>query len=170
MIEPLRTRPELTRSLSWVASMACWDETASKRSTRYRSFVCAPAPISLISRTCTSGFEFTSPPFIAAIAFGVRFTTIEKWGRGVEAWGEKREGRKKERNGGGGIYVWWGKSKKKGRRDTWVVGGEKKGKEKRKKIKIKRWCTWVVGKKGKKKKINNVMIKTKSKNQNYICR
>jgi hypothetical protein len=62
------------------------------------------------------------------------------------------------------MYVWWGKSKKKGRGGTWVVG-EKKGKKK-----MKRWCTWVVGKKGKKKekKNNNVMIKTKSKNQNYI--
>ena len=56
--------------------MACWDETTSERSTRYSSFGCALAPISLISRTCISGFEFTSPPFIAAIAFGVKFTAI----------------------------------------------------------------------------------------------
>ena len=45
------------------------------------------------------------------------------------------------------MYVWWGRSKKKGR-GTWVVG--KKRKEKRKKI------------------INNVMIKIKFKNQNYV--
>ena len=31
-----------------------------------------------------------------------------------------------------------------------------------------RGCTWVVGKKGKKKTNNNVMLKTKSKNQNYV--
>jgi hypothetical protein len=58
-----------------------------------------------------------------------------------------------------------GKVKRKGRgvRGWW-------GKKKRKKKKMKTWCTWVVGKKGKKKekKINNVMIKTKSKNQNYV--
>jgi hypothetical protein len=46
------------------------------------------------------------------------------------------------------MYVWWGRSKKK-RRGTWVVG--KKRKEKRKK-----------------KLINNVMIKIKFKNQNYV--
>ena len=35
---------------------------------------------------------------------------------------------------------------------------------------MKNWCTWVMGKKGKKKekKNNNIMIKTKSKNQNYV--
>ena len=58
------------------------------------------------------------------------------------------------------MYVWWGKVKRKG--GGYVGGRGKKRKEKRKK-KMKRWCTWVVGKKGKKKKID-VMIKTKSKN------
>ena len=51
------------------------------------------------------------------------------------------------------------------------MGGRgKKRKEKREK-EMKRWCTWVVEKKRKekrKKKFNKVMIKTKSKNQNYI--
>ena len=66
------------------------------------------------------------------------------------------------------MYVWWGKSKRKGKGGTLVVG-EKKRKEKIKNKKIKRWCTWVVGKNGKKKNNNNnVIIKTKSKNQNYV--
>ena len=39
----------------------------------------------------------------------------------------------------------------------------KKKKEKRNEV----WCTWVVGKK-EKKKINNLMKKSKSKNQNFI--
>ena len=59
---------------------------------------------------------------------------------------------------------WWGRSKKKGRglREWWG--------EKRKKKEMKWWCTWVVGKKRKEKNNNNnnVMIKTKSKNQNYV--
>jgi hypothetical protein len=38
--------------------------------------------------------------------------------------------------------------RKGGEKVMYVGGGEKKRKEK---IKIKRWCTWVVGKKGKKK-------------------
>lgn len=71
--DPFRTRPDLTRSFSWVANIACWVETASERSNRYRSCV---LPISLMSSTCTSGFAFTSPDSIAAIAFGVRFTAM----------------------------------------------------------------------------------------------
>jgi hypothetical protein len=56
--------------------MACWDEMASERSTRYHSFGCAPAPISLII-------------FSGSLFF--------KW---VSVFEEKRR-RKKERNGEG---------------------------------------------------------------------
>jgi hypothetical protein len=48
------------------------------------------------------------------------------------------------------------------------VVGKKKGKEKRKKIKIKRGVRGWWGKKEKKRKNNNVIIKVKSKNQNDV--
>ena len=77
---------------------------------------------------------------------------------------------KKERNGlrSGDVCLvgWWGRSKKKWGGEYVAHGwwGKKKRKEKRNEV----WCTWLVEKKGKKKerKKNNVMIKTKSKNQN----
>ena len=56
-----------------------------------------------------------------------------------------------------------GEAKRKGG-GTWMVG---KKKERKYKKDMKKWCRWVVGKKGKKKK-NNIMIKTKFKNQNYV--
>ena len=73
----------LTRSLSWVASMACWDETASERSTRYRSFGCAPAPISLI---IFSGSLF----FLVGFSFWgkKKKKKREKWGGGRNVWSE----------------------------------------------------------------------------------
>jgi hypothetical protein len=67
---------------------------------------------------------------------------------------EKSEGEGEVKRKGGGM---------------WVVG---KKKERKNKKEMKKWCRWVVGKKGKKKKkeklINNIMIKTKFKNQNYV--
>ena len=61
------------------------------------------------------------------------------------------------------VRGWWGKKRKEKRNEEVVRGWWGKKKEK--------WCMWVVRKKRKKIIIiiiNNVIIKFKSKNQNYI--
>ena len=73
--------------------------------------------------------------------------------KGVNAIGEVGVGghwRKSKREmGEGGCMSGGGKVKRKGG-GVYVGSGEKK---ERKKKKMKRWCTWVVGKKGKKKNL-----------------
>lgn len=71
--DPLRTMLFFTRSLSWIAIIAYWDDTESESSKRYLS--CAVL-MWLMSNTCSNGFRLRSPASIAGIPFDVRFTGI----------------------------------------------------------------------------------------------